>query len=273
MVSATVSTRPPARNSLLAVDDVLHIEVDDEVALVVLNRPDRRNALNSLLLGGLRASLQSLEERDDVRAIVLTGADPAFCAGLDLGELAEGGGISSGTPDGQPVPPDMGTPLIGAVNGAAVTGGLEIALACDFLVASERATFADTHARVGLLPGWGLSVELPRAVGVRRARQMSFTGNYVDAAQALAWGLVNEVVPHGELVDRALGLARDVTTVPQPAVAAMKRLYWATHAVTAGDAVVVEQEVSRQWSAAGGFDAAALAENRASIQARGSAQT
>lgn len=253
-------------------DDVLHIEVDDGVALVVLNRPEQRNALNSLLLGGLRASLQSLEDRADVRAIVLTGADPAFCAGLDLGELAEGGRISSGTSDGQPVPPDMGTPLIGAVNGAAVTGGLEIALACDFLVASERATFADTHARVGILPGWGLSVELPRAIGVRRARQMSFTGGFVGADQALTWGLVNEVVPHARVVERALELGRDVATVPQAAVAAMKRLYWATHAVTAGDAVVVEQEVSRQWRAAGGFDPEALAGARAAIQARGSAQ-
>jgi enoyl-CoA hydratase len=253
-------------------DDVLHTEVDEGVALVVMNRPERRNALNSLLLGGLRATLQALDDRDDVRAIVLTGADPAFCAGLDLGELAAGNGISSGADDGQPFPADMGTPVIGAVNGPAVTGGLEIALACDFLVASERASFADTHARVGILPGWGLSVELPRAVGVRRARQMSFTGNYVHARQALEWGLVNEVVPHDELVPRALALGRDVTTVPDTAVAAMKRLYWATHSVTAADAVVVEREVSRQWRASGGFSAEALADSRAAIQARGSAQ-
>lgn len=253
-------------------DDVLHTQVDDEVALVVMNRPDSRNALNSLLLGGLRATLASLDARDDVRAIVLTGADPAFCAGLDLKQLESGASIATGTDDGHPFPPDMGTPVIGAVNGPAVTGGLEIALACDFLIASERASFADTHARVGILPGWGLSVELPRAIGVRRARQMSFTGNYVPARQALEWGLVNEVVAHDALVDRAMELGRDIASVPATAAAAMKRLYWATHAVTAGDAVVVEREVSRQWSASGGFDPATLANEREAIQARGSRQ-
>lgn len=253
-------------------DDVLHIDVTDEVAVVVMNRPERRNALNSLLLGGLRASLRSLDERPDVRAIVLTGADPAFCAGLDLKELESGGSISSGADDGRPFPPEMTTPVIGAVNGPAVTGGLEIALECDFLIASEHASFADTHARVGILPGWGLSVELPRAIGIRRARQMSFTGNYVGAEQALAWGLVNEVVPHEGLLDRAVQLGRDAATVPARASAAMKRLYWATHAVTVGDGIVVETEVSRQWSASGGFDRDALAANREQIQARGSSQ-
>jgi len=258
-------------------DDVLHIEIDEtgtegNVALVVMNRPESRNALNSLLLGGLRASMQSLDEREDIRAIVLTGADPAFCAGLDLKELESGGKISSGADDGHPFPPDMTTPVIGAVNGPAVTGGLEIALACDFLIASERASFADTHARVGILPGWGLSVELPRSIGVRRARQMSFTGNYLHAEQALEWGLVNEVVAHGDLVDRALALGRDMATVPAAASAAMKRLYWATHAVSAGDALMVENEVNRRWSESGGFDADRLAGSRQAIQARGSAQ-
>lgn len=253
-------------------DDVLHTDVDGEVALVVMNRPESRNALNSLLLGGLRATLASLDARADIRAIVLTGADPAFCAGLDLKELERGGSINSGAGDGEPFPPDMGTPVIGAINGPAVTGGFEIALACDFMIASERASFADTHARVGILPGWGLSVELPRAIGVRRARQMSFTGNYLHAGQALEWGLVNEVVPHDRLIERCMELGRDMATVPAKASAAMKRLYWATHAVTAGDATVVEKEVNRSWSASGGFDADTLAANREAIQARGSAQ-
>jgi len=258
-------------------DDVLHIEIDESgadgsVALVVMNRPESRNALNSLLLGGLRATLRSLDEREDVRAIVLTGADPAFCAGLDLKELAAGNKISSGADDGHPFPPDMVTPVIGAINGPAVTGGLEIALACDLLIASERGSFADTHARVGILPGWGLSVELPRAIGVRRARQMSLTGNYVHAQQALEWGLVNEVVPHEDLVERALSLGRDMATVPAPASAAMKRLYWATHAVTAGDGLLVEKEVNRRWSESGGFDPERLAGAREAIQARGSTQ-
>jgi len=254
-------------------DEVLHVEVNDGVALVVLNRPDKRNALNGLLRAGLRASLESLDARDDVHAIVLTGADPAFCAGLDLKELAGSGAAGDAASSSSfPIPGDMATPLIGAVNGVAVTGGLELVLGCDFLIASERAAFADTHARVGLLPGWGLTVELPRAIGVRRARQMSFTGNYVDAATALDWGLVNEVVPHEQVVDRALALAVDVGEIDHTAIAAMKRLYWAGMSVTAADARVVEDEVSRSWMAAGAFDRESLAERRAAIQSRGSDQ-
>ena len=133
----------------------------------------------------------------------------------------------------------MGTPVVGAVNGAAVTGGLELALACDLLIGSERAVFADTHARVGILPGWGLSVELPRAVGVRRARQMSFTGNFVGARQALEWGLLNEVVPHDELVGRAQALAADVADIEAATVSAMKRLYWAAGSVTTAEGLTV----------------------------------
>src|SRR5690606_11806556 len=129
--------------------------------------------LDGDLLRALPEALRGLDADREVGAIVLTGRDPAFCAGLDLGALA------SGTLDFRPEPgqrgpfPAMATPVIGAVNGPAVTGGLELALNCDFLVASERARFADTHARVGVMPDWGLSVLLPRAVGIRRARMMS----------------------------------------------------------------------------------------------------
>ncbi|MEM9464746.1 MAG: enoyl-CoA hydratase [Actinomycetota bacterium] len=251
-------------------DDVLHVDVDGSVATVWLNRPHVRNALNALLIGGLREAMVALDASPEIAAVVVTGADPAFCAGLDLKDLSDGslGGGGSALP----IPQDMGTPVIGAINGPAVTGGLEIALACDFLVASERAAFADTHARVGILPGWGLSVELPRAVGVRRARQMSFTGNYVDAATAFEWGLVNEVVPHDDLVERAQSLAHDIAGVGDTAVAAMKRLYWATTSVTPADGLTVEREVNRSWMERGGFDRESFAERRAAIEARGSDQ-
>ena len=251
-------------------DDVLHVEVDGAVATVWLNRPHVRNALNALLIGGLREAMASLDANPEVAAIVVTGADPAFCAGLDLNDVAQG--TIGGGGSGPPIPSDMGTPVIGAINGPAVTGGLEIALACDFLIASERAAFADTHARVGILPGWGLSVELPRAVGVRRARQMSFTGNYVDAQQALDWGLVNEVVPHDDLVGRAQALAGDVAGIDIGTVAAMKRLYWATTSVAPGDGLTVEREVNRSWMDRGGFDRESFADRRAAIEARGSDQ-
>ena len=251
-------------------DDVLHVEIEGPVATVWLNRPEVRNALNALLIGGLREAMTSLDANADVAAIVLTGADPAFCAGLDLHDLAEG--TLGGGGSAPPIPADMGTPVIGAVNGAAVTGGLELALACDLLIGSERAAFADTHARVGILPGWGLSVELPRAVGVRRARQMSFTGKYVDARQALEWGLLNEIVPHDELVGRAQALAADVAGIEAATVSAMKRLYWAAGSVTPAEGLTVEREVNRSWIERGGFDRSAFADRRADIEARGRGQ-
>lgn len=252
-------------------DEVLHVEIDGPVATVWLNRPHVRNALSALLIGGLRETIAALDASTDIGAIVLTGSDPAFCAGLDLSEVAAGT-VGGGGGTGLPIPADLATPIIGAVNGPAVTGGLELALMCDFLIASERASFADTHARVGILPGWGLTVELPRSIGVRRARQMSFTGNYVGAEQALEWGLVNEVVPHDELIGRAQALARDIVGVDRGAVAAMKRLYWATTSVAPGEAYTVEREVNRSWMERGGFDRAAFADRRADIEARGSGQ-
>jgi Enoyl-CoA hydratase/isomerase len=163
--------------------DVL-VEVDDLVAMVTLNRPERRNAISGKLLARLREAVADLNARADVRAIVLTGSDPAFCAGLDLTELGQPGGPLAGAGSGAVIP-ELTIPMIGAVNGAAVTGGLKLALACDFLVASDRATFADTHARVGVMPGWGLTVALPEAVGLRRAREMSATGNFISARTAL----------------------------------------------------------------------------------------
>ncbi|MDG1365668.1 MAG: enoyl-CoA hydratase [Acidimicrobiales bacterium] len=250
--------------------DVLHVDIDGSVATVWLNRPQVRNALSALLIGGLRETIASLDASADVGAIVLTGVDPAFCAGLDLSEVASGSGGGGGA--GLPIPADLGTPVIGAINGPAVTGGLELALMCDFLIASERASFADTHARVGILPGWGLTVELPRSIGVRRARQMSFTGNYVAADQALEWGLVNEVVPHGSLVGRAQAVAADVVGIDSGTIAAMKRLYWATSSVAPGEAYTVEREVNRSWMDRGGFDRASFVARRADIEARGSSQ-
>jgi Enoyl-CoA hydratase/isomerase len=166
---------------------VILTDVADFIATVTLNRPARRNALSAELITDLRRVLTDLDARPDVRVIVLTGADPAFCAGLDLTELGQPdsplGRVARG-----PVIPDLASPLIGAINGVAVTGGLELALACDFLVASERAGFADTHARVGIQPGWGLTVALPEAVGLRRAREMSATGNFYRRAHRAGLG-------------------------------------------------------------------------------------
>jgi enoyl-CoA hydratase len=251
----------------------LLVDVAGRVATVTLNRPEARNALDADLLTALPRAITALDARADVGAIVLTGADPAFCAGLDLKRLSDAGGIDAPTHayERGPFPP-RGTPIIGAINGPCVTGGLELALACDFLLASDRARFADTHGRVGILPGWGLTVLLPAAIGERRARQMSLTGNYVDAPTALAWGLVNEVVPHAQLVGRAQALAADIATVPAATIAAYRAMYEHVGDAPRGEAWRRETDTSAAWLATG-FDRSQLAGNRAAIQARGRNQT
>src|ERR1700675_4589131 len=138
----------------LMTDEILLIETDERVRALTLNRPQSRNALSGALRDQFFGALGDAETDDDVDVVILTGADPVFCAGLDLKEL----GGQSALPDISPRWPPMTKPVIGAINGAAVTGGLELVLYCDIVIASEQARFADTHARVGLLPTWGLSV-------------------------------------------------------------------------------------------------------------------
>jgi enoyl-CoA hydratase len=195
-----------------------------DVALVTLNRPERRNALTAGLMVAIGATMSELDADTAVGAIVLTGHDPAFCAGLDLAELSTSGENLRVDATGRPWP-RLRTPVVGAINGPAVTGGLELVLHCDFAIASEQAAFADTHSRVGVMPGWGLSVLLPQAIGLRRAKQMSFTAAYVRADEALAWGLVNRVVPHEQLLPEAMGLAQAICANDRAAVPTLLTLY------------------------------------------------
>lgn len=235
-------------------DPVLVEHGTDGTAVVTLNRPDVRNAIDPALLRGLRTALHELDADDGVGAIVLTGADPAFSAGLDLRRLAspDGGLVDdavhrsvSQAPWGDP----LRTPLIGAVNGAAVTGGLEIALNCDILVASERARFADTHARVGVLPGWRLSVLLPLHVGPGLARRMSLTGDFLPAPDALRAGLVTEVVPHEELLPAARRVAATIAANDRAGVQTLLGSYRRLEAELVGDGDAVEATTAREWRA------------------------
>lgn len=259
-------------------DPVVLVERTDAVATVTLNRPGARNALSQELRKSLWQAMSELEADVNVAAIVLTGADPAFCAGLDLKELASTAGAALGetgaagdTASGRgPIPP-METPVIGAINGVAITGGFEVALACDFLIASERAAFADTHARMGIMPGWGLTVLLPEAVGFRRAKELSTTGNFLDAQTALAWGLVNHVVPHDELVPFAQALAADIATNDQAGVRQMLQTYEQGALVTRGEAWALEGRVAGEWQA-GGRDGADLEARRKAVTERGRSQ-
>lgn len=196
-----------------------------QVAVVTLHRPDSRNALSRALLRELYATIAELDADEGVAAILLTGTDPAFCAGVDLTELLEipGAGREVG-PRSSPMFRAW-TPVIGAINGAAYTGGFELALNCDWLLASERARFADTHAKFGFTPGWGLTVLLPQAIGARRARQLMLSGEVLDAQRALDWGLVNEVLPHNELMPRAIELAAQIAEQGRAATQTLTRLF------------------------------------------------
>jgi enoyl-CoA hydratase len=256
---------------------VVLLEISDRIATVTLNRPEARNALSSEVLRLLPRLLHQADADPTVDVIVLTGADPAFCAGLDLKELGSTAGNLGGTgADGSPNEhgvrgpfPPLTKPLIGAINGAAITGGFELALNCDFLVASERAKFGDTHARVGVMPGWGLTVLLPQAIGVRRAREMSFTGNFLSAEQAFHWGLVNHVVAHDDLLPTVRKLATDICGNDPDGVRQIRRTYAEIHADTAG--WDVEARDGRAWRQAM-FSPEHVAERRAAIQARGRQQ-
>jgi enoyl-CoA hydratase len=261
--------------------DVVLLDVTERIATITLNRPEARNALSRQVRDTLPRVIADADHRDDVDALILTGADPAFCAGIDLKEIGSGAASfgsdgpadnpGSGQPGGsRPFPPTT-KPLIGAINGVAITGGLEIALGCDFLIASERARFADTHARVGIQPGWGLTVLLAEAVGVRRAREMSATGNFVDAPTALTWGLVNHVVPHDELLPFCRQLASDIVSNDQRAVQAIYETYDAGSLTTAAEAWEIEARTAAAWRGAG-VDSAEVERRRQAIVDRGRSQ-
>lgn len=252
------------------------VERRGPVALVTLNRPEAMNALSKAMRAEIAATFAALDKDETVRAVVLTGAGKAFTAGLDLKELgsdASAMGAANGTTAEQnPVLAieRCTKPVVGAINGAAITGGFEVALACDILIASSNAKFADTHARVGIMPGWGLSQKLSRMIGVSRAKEASLTGNFIDAETAAAWGLVNRVVAPEALVDAALKIATDIASAPADKVAAYKRLIDDGYGVGFADALRLERERSTALNAQVTPDQ--VAKNREGVMARGREQ-
>ncbi|MCV7197048.1 enoyl-CoA hydratase [Mycobacterium angelicum] len=245
-------------------DDILLIDTTERVRTLTLNRPQSRNALSSALRDQFFGALADTETDHSVDVVIVTGTDPVFCAGLDLKEL----GGQSALPDISPRWPALTKPVIGAINGAAVTGGLELALYCDILVASEQARFADTHARVGLLPTWGLSVRLPQKVGVGLARRMSMTGDYLSAADALRAGLVTEVVPHGQLLATARQVAASIVGNNQDAVRALLASYHRIDESQNAAGLWQEAMAARQFRTSGED----IAANREAVLQRGRSQ-
>lgn len=231
----------------MTTDQLVLISDRDGVRVITLNRPTARNALSRDLIRAAYAALTDADTDESVRAVVLTGADPAFCAGVDLKEAARDGLSYFEEFRSQSciaAVAAMRTPVVGAINGATFTGGLEMALGCDFLIASERAVFADTHARVGILPGGGMTARLPQLVGVAMARRLSMTGEVVDAARAERIGLVTEVVVHGRLLERAVELAAQIADVPRPTIRSLKEIYTTGAAAVTAPALAAEEKIA-----------------------------
>ncbi|HTP71448.1 MAG TPA: enoyl-CoA hydratase [Burkholderiaceae bacterium] len=253
-------------------EPVVLCEISPEgVAVLTLNRPHAMNALSRGLLDELARAIDALASDDAVRVLILTGAGRAFCAGLDLKELGSGAseiGKVTVTSRGDPVGAmtRCRKPIIGAINGAAVTGGFELALACDVLLASSEARFADTHARVGLASGWGLSQKLSRAVGIYRAREISLGGRWVSAEQAAAWGFVNRVVPPAELMPAARALAADMLLAQPGMLERYKSVIDDGFALTFGDGMALEAQRAREFNAR--VSASEIEQRREGVRAR-----
>lgn len=251
--------------------DIVLTETNEGVTTVTLNRPEHLNALSVDLRQTLGEVFIKLRTDSDTRVIILTGNGRAFTAGLDLKELGQKGMNTSAsgneTVDLQKAIREVGKPVIGAINGFAITGGFELALACDILIASTEAKFADTHVRMGVVPGWGLSQRLSRLIGASRAKQLSFTGNYLTAETAERWGLVNEVLEPDELLSYCQKLAKDITSVNQNTLKEVHRLidYGWEHSLAEG--VTEERRASRDKNR--DIEADTLEENRLNVQSRG----
>jgi len=257
----------------MATEPVLLTEIDPAgFAVLTLNRPQALNALSHALLDALAAAIDTLDADPQVRVLIITGAGRAFCAGLDLKEIGAGAGSFGGREgvvrarDPVEAIERCRKPIIAAINGAAVTGGFEITLACDIVLATPQARFADTHARIGVAPGWGLSQRLARAVGPYRAREVSLTGNWVSAEQALAWGFVNRVVAADELMPTARALARDMLGTLPEMLTRYKAVINDGWAMTLGDALAMERARAREFNS--GVAAAEVEQRREAVRSR-----
>lgn len=249
---------------------VLKVEKEEGIATLTLNRPQAMNALSRELRGAIATAFGDLQVDGAIRVAILTGEGRAFCAGLDLKELGAEDTGGPGALEERDVIAAMKAfegPIIGAINGHAITGGFELALACDLLIASTEARFADTHIRVGILPGWGLSQKLPRLIGISRAKELSLTGNPIGAEQALAWGLVNRVVPPEELLPTCRALAADMLSCDAKALRDYKRLIDEGYGMAFSDALDHESEASIRFAA--GVTPDEIAARREGVMERG----
>jgi enoyl-CoA hydratase len=204
--------------------NTLIYEKKDNIGVLTVNRPDKLNAISKDLTEELERFLDEAEKDSDLRVIVITGAgEKAFVAGADINELVERDGIM-----GRDVSrfrqelfariENLAVPVIAAVNGYALGGGLELALACNIRIASEKAQFGAPEVKLGIIPGDGGTQRLPRLVGLGRAMELILTGDFIDASEAHRIGLANRVVPHEDLMEHVMALAKKIASRPPLAV-------------------------------------------------------
>ncbi len=223
------------------------LEVENGIALITLNRPERRNSFNADLLANLYNAIDEVARNNDIKAAIITGNGKSFCSGIDLATIGNEN-LFDPRGDGKDLPDIMGAchkPIIGAVNGHAITGGFELALNCDFLIASDNAMFADTHAKVGIHPGWGMTQLLQQAVGIRMAKQMSFSCQFISASEALRLGLVNEVVAPEKLLPRTKEIAKQICEVNPVMLPVIKNLIEYRTSTTHSDSYAHERKEFR----------------------------
>ena len=250
------------------------LEKSDAIATITLNRPEAMNALSHALRGKLFAACQDISQDQNIRAVIVTGAgERAFTAGLDLKKLGEQG-LGAATDQNPARNPcraleSLNVPVIGAINGVAITGGFELALACDVRIASTNARFADTHARVGIIPGWGLSQKLSRFIGLSRACELSFTGQFLDAQTACDWGLVNHVYAPDDLMPKARALAADMASIDPEFLKAYKQLIFDGYDRNFKEAMALEKQTTDAWNA--NVTAEEVEQRRLAVIARGRA--
>lgn len=219
--------------------EALCFQVQAGIAIVTMNRPDKRNALTTPMCEALRDFMGQVKSQDDIKVVILTGAGSAFCAGSDaetrlLPRIADGHYEPLEKSRTDLLDPVMlylvpalvnaGKPLIAAINGVAAGAGMSLALSCDIRLASDKSKFAASWLNVGLTPDCGATLLLPQTVGVDRALKLFLTGDIIDAAEAERIGLVTEVLPHDRLMEGALSLAQKISKGPSVAIELTKRV-------------------------------------------------
>lgn len=237
--------------------DLVKVEQRGAIAIVWLNDPGTRNAISDItMVDAICAAFERIDRDRNARAAILTGVGTAFSSGGNLKKIGHAGGLGAGPPQLtrldykhgiQRVPLTLQAidiPVIAAVNGPATGAGCDLACMCDIRIAAESAAFAETFVKLGLIPGDGGAWLLQRVIGYSRAAELTFTGETIGAAKALAWGLVSEVAPDAELLDRAIALAERIAANPPHAVRMAKRLM--VQARTGTLDMILEQSAAMQ---------------------------